>query len=89
MTIIHRIARDPAGVTALFTAIVAVLLLFDIVELTEVQTGALAGVLAAVLLFIRMYATPVSDPILAIGTTVNASSDLPTATVVALDQDEA
>jgi hypothetical protein len=55
--------REPVLWQTLVTAIINLLVVFDILHLTDVQLGAVNAALAAILGFlVRQQVTPVSDP---------------------------
>lgn len=83
MDIIHRIVREPAALTGLVSAVIGLGLIFGWWQLTKVETGALMGLLGAVILAMRAYVTPISSPTLPIGTRVNVDSSQPTGVVTA------
>lgn len=85
MTILQRIARQPAKLLAAVQALIGLGLILGLFKADNIDaiTGGVLLALSAVLAAISEYVTPVSDPVLPIGTVVNASSDTkPTALVV-------
>lgn len=85
MTIVNRIVREPAALLGLVTLLLAGGSIFDWWTLTQEQFQWVLALLGALILVLRQYVTPVSDPNLPIGTIVNANSSQPTGIVV-LDQ---
>jgi hypothetical protein len=87
MTILQRIARQPAKLLAAVQAVLGLGLIlgwFPADLDTEKVMGALLLALGAVLAAVSEYLTPTSDPVLPIGTVVNANTDkLATGVVVA------
>ena len=83
MSIINRIIREPAALTGLITLLLAAGGVFGWWTLTSDQYNWVLALLAAIILVLRQYVTPVGDPNLPIGTIVNANSDQPTGIVIA------
>jgi hypothetical protein len=86
MTILERIARQPAKLLAAIQAIIGATLILGLfppdVDIDRV-TGAILLALGATLAAVSEYLTPTSDPILPTGTVVNENtSKLPTSVVV-------
>jgi len=72
----------------LVTATLGLLIIFQVVVLTDVQVGAVLTFVGAAVLFLSAYITPVSDPRLPIGTVVNATDNSqPTGVVTALEEE--
>lgn len=84
MTILQRIARQPAKLLAAVQALIGLGLILGWFKADNIDaiTGAVLLALSAVLAAISEYVTPVSDPNLPVGTIVNANSTEPTAVVV-------
>lgn len=88
MTILQRIAHQPAKLLAAVQAIVGLGLIlgwFPADLDVEKTMGAILLALSAVLAAISEYVTPVSDPVLPVGTIVNEHVDAPTSVVVPLE----
>ena len=85
MVIVNRIVREPAALIGLVTLALAGGSIFGWWELNQQQFEWLLAILGALILVLRQYVTPVSDPNLPIGTVVNANSDQPTGVVVPQD----
>lgn len=82
MNALKRLLREYNLISAAIVAIIGFAMVMEWIALTEVQMGALLGVVAAVLLVLRFLVTPVADPILPPDTVVNASTNrYPTSTV--------
>lgn len=74
-TFLAALAREKLALTALVSAVVKLLILFEIVNLTEAQNIQLLLVLdLALMLLARLFVTPTSDPSLPVGTSVNSGS---------------
>jgi len=82
MTIVNRIVREPAALIGLITLLLAAGSIFGWWTLSAQQHEWILAVLGAIILVLRSYVTPVSDPNLPIGTVVNANSSQPTGIVV-------
>lgn len=86
MSVLQRIARQPAKLLAAVQAVIGLGLILHWWRIDDVDTvmGAVMLALGAVLAAVSEYLTPVSSPSgLAIGTIVNADTDkLPTGIVV-------
>ena len=80
---LRRLLREYNLISAAIVATVAFASLMGWVNLTSEQWGGLLGVIAAWLLVMRFIVTPVNDPVLKPGTTVNEYSDYPTVVVPA------
>lgn len=61
MTILQRIAREPVAVAGVAISVYSVLVAFGLVELTDVQTGALGGLGGALVFALRWLVTPASE----------------------------
>ena len=86
--LLQRISRNSTPLTGLVTATLGLVIIFDIVSISDIQTGAILTFVGALVLFLSAYTTPVADPRLAIGTLVNGTSDAPTGVVVSLSDDQ-
>ena len=75
MTIVNRIVREPQAIVGLITLLVAAGGIFGWWSLTSQQYEWVLAVVAAVILVLRQYVTPVADPVLPPGTVVNAHTD--------------
>jgi hypothetical protein len=82
MSILNRIVREPAALIGLLTLVLAAGGVFGWWTLTSDQYNWALAFIGAVVLVLRQYVTPTSDPNLPIGTIVNANSDQPTGVVV-------
>lgn len=85
MTILLRIARQPAKLLAAVNAVMGLGLILGwwTFEDSDIIIGAVMLALSAVLAAVSEYLTPTNDPILEPGTIVNAGTDrYPTSTVV-------
>lgn len=85
MDILQRIARQPAKLLAAVQALVGLALVMGWIQAANIEQvmGAVLLALSAVLAAISEYVTPVSSPVLAIGTVVNEATDSkPTGVVV-------
>jgi hypothetical protein len=85
MTILQRIARQPAKLLAAVQAVIGLGLILGWFQAENIDqiTGAVLLALSAILAAVSEYLTPTYDPVLPVGTIVNASTDkLPTSTVV-------
>ena len=82
MTIIRRIVREPAALIGFITLALAGGSIFGWWTLTPEQGNWVLAVVGAAILLLRSYVTPTNDPVLPIGTVVNANSDQPTGVVV-------
>lgn len=69
MSGIKKLLREYNLISAALVATVGFALAMEWIVLTEVQIGALLGLLAAWLLVMRFIVTPTADPILPDGTT--------------------
>lgn len=86
MNIIQRIVREPAALLGLITLGLAAGSIFDLWTLTAQQTEWVLAFVGALILVMRSYVTPTGDPVLPIGTIVNANTNSqPTGIVVAKD----
>lgn len=74
-TFLQRVTRNSNPLIGLVTATIGLLIMFEVVNLTDLQTGAILTFVGAAVLFISAYITPVSDPRLPIGTIVNGTSN--------------
>lgn len=61
MTILQRIAREPNAIAGVVIAAYSVLVAFEIIHLTAIQTGALGGLGGAAVLALRWLVTPASE----------------------------
>jgi hypothetical protein len=86
MAVLNRIIREPAALVGLVTLVLAGGSIFDWWTLTQEQFQWLLALLGALILVLRQYVTPISDPNLPIGTIVNANSPQTTGIVVAQDK---
>lgn len=82
MSVFSRIVREPAALIGLVTLLLAAGGVFGWFSLTQEQYQWVLALLGALILVLRQYVTPVGDPVLPIGTVVNANSSLPTGIVV-------
>lgn len=87
--VIRQIVRNATPLTGLVTAVIGLAIAMDWVALTDVQIGAIMGVLGAAILALRAWTTPVDDPVLPIGTIVNANTNSQPTGVVMLQSDPA
>lgn len=88
MTILQRVARQPAKLLAAIQAVIGLGLVLGWfhAENLDAITGAVLLALSAVLAAVSEYVTPVSDPVLPIGTIVNATTESkPTGVVVSVE----
>lgn len=75
---LKRLLREYNLISAAVVATLGFASLMGWFTLTSEQWGALLGVVAAWLLVLRFLVTPINDPILKPGTTVNARTENPT-----------
>lgn len=78
MNALKRLIREYNLLTAAVTATIGFALIMEWVVLTDVQMGALLGVLSAWMLVLRFLVTPVASPVLPPETVVNENSETPT-----------
>ena len=84
MEALQRLLREYNLISAAIIATLAFFSLMGWISLTQEQWAGLLGIVSAWLLVMRFIVTPVNDPVLKPGTTVNLNSTkYPTATVVA------
>jgi hypothetical protein len=79
---LQRVARNSNPLTGLVLATIGLLIIFSVVQLTDVQIGVIMTFVGSLVVFISAYMTPVDDPRLPIGTIVNETSSAPTGIVV-------
>ena len=82
MAILNRIVREPAALIGLITLLLAAGGVFGWWTLTSDQYNWALAFIAAAILVLRQYVTPINDPVLPLNTIVNANSDQPTGIVV-------
>lgn len=75
---LKRVLREYNLLSSAITLTIAFVLIMGWVELSTEQNGALLAALGAWMLVLRFLVTPVNDPVLKPGTTVNANTDRPT-----------
>lgn len=86
MTTLQRVLREYNLIMGVVTAFIAMALGLGWVALTPEQIGLVLAFIAAVFVLLRFIVTPTSDPVLPVGTVVNAhTSKFPTASVVGDD----
>ena len=78
MNALKRLLREYNLISAAIIATLAFFSLMGWITLSQEQWGGLLGVVAAWLLVMRFLVTPVNDPVLKPGTTVNANTERPT-----------
>ena len=59
--VVRLIRREPNVITGVVTAAYGVLQVFDIIDWSDTQTGAVTVLLGAVMLMVRQLVTPVAD----------------------------
>jgi len=57
-SVVRLIRREPNVITGVVTSVYGVLQVFDIIEWSDVQTGAVTVLLGAVMLMVRQLVTP-------------------------------
>lgn len=82
MEVLKKVLREYTLIMAVITAFIAMALGLGWVELDPEQFGLIMAFIATVFVLLRFVVTPVASPVLPVGTVVNATSSLPTSTVV-------
>ena len=75
MEALKRLLREYNLISAAIIATIGFAMLMEWITLTEAQMGGLLAVIAAWLLVLRFLVTPINDPVLKPGTTVNFNTE--------------